>query len=205
MADHDDEGTATISQEEHRKRLAAKTTRIRELEDALQAMTSERDQLAPAAAKADKLAADLEAARAEVTAAATKAETSVALARAGVTDADAADLVLYRYGRLPEADRPALGDWLGDAARKDALLAAVWGTPAATAAPPAGAAPAAPGQAAAPVNGKPNAAAVSTPAAQPGLTPEALMHLAKTDPKAYLARRDAERAAVGLPPSKLTP
>jgi hypothetical protein len=152
------------------------------------------------AARAEKLAADLAAATEAAAAAATRADTSIALARVGVTDPDAADLVLYRYGRLAEADRPALADWLGGAAKADPLLAAVWGQPAA-AAPAAPPTPPPAGQPAAPPPpaGRPNGAAVATPGPGPApLSPEALSQLAR-DPVAWAAQRDAVRAAAGLP------
>ena len=78
-----------------------------------------------AEAKLAKLQAKHDALVAEYSQAKAGWETGEAMLRAGITDGDLQDLVLYRWGRLPEQGRPGLGDWLGseEGAKADPILA----------------------------------------------------------------------------------
>ena len=93
------------------------------------------------------------------------------LLRAGVTDQEDMELVQFRYGKLPEADRPSLQDWLADGAKSDRHLAPLFAKPAADT-PPATPPPAA-DAAAPPATPKPpsnNAGATPPPGAASGHT-----------------------------------
>lgn len=88
--------------------------RFRELYGDFQRMRSEHEaaqrraaELAPLAERASKLEKDLGAERA-------RWEEEKALVRHGFVDDEAIDAARYAYSRLPEKERPALGDWLAD-------------------------------------------------------------------------------------------
>lgn len=110
-------------------------------------------------------AAELEVERSRAAAAearAAKAERELDVARAGLTDPDAADLVEHFYARLPEKDRPSRGDWirsLTPATAPKGLVPYLPAAPAAEGKPPPAASPAA---------GKTTVAAAGSPPASAG-------------------------------------
>jgi len=66
------------------------------------------------AARADSLASALQEAQAKVAATEASFTTFRTVASTlGQTDPEAVELVQWSYGRLPQENRPALGDWLG--------------------------------------------------------------------------------------------
>ena len=59
------------------------------------------------------------------------------LYQAGILDNEDQDLVKYRYSKLEEESRPALGDWLTTGAREDRYLATLFNQPEQTTSQPA--------------------------------------------------------------------
>lgn len=103
--------TETGRAQERIQRQSAEINALKAERDALQAIAARVTEAETAAAAAQK-----------------KAETWITLARHGVTDEDAADLVLHRYRRLGE-EAPALAEYLTGEARSDRLLSGVWTVP----------------------------------------------------------------------------
>lgn len=79
--------------------------------------------------KIDALAVELAEARkehetltGEFTAYKATVSEDLTLVRAGIVDAEDAELVRFRWGKLPEKDRPAIADWVKDGAKEDRHL-----------------------------------------------------------------------------------
>ena len=133
------DGEETISKAEHLRRLAQKQERITALEAerdearaaAAAAYTSKLEaELRKATRRAERYESDLERISAEFAEFRGATERSQTLTQAGIIDPDQQDLVLYRYGRLAEDQRPELSEYLAEdgAGRSDAILSQlVWG------------------------------------------------------------------------------
>lgn len=83
----------------------AMAEKIGQLEQQLQSLTEK-------AATVDTLGEQLRKAQAQAQQAEQRFSTFRDIAGAGITDPDVVELVEWSYGRLPETDRPALGEWL---------------------------------------------------------------------------------------------
>ncbi len=122
------------------KRINSKNSHIEKIEAEKAALA---DQLTAAAAweskagQADELREQLEKLTTEYDG--YKAETGIkhTLYQAGILDNEDQDLVKYRYSKLGEENRPALGEWLTTGAREDRYLASLFNQPEQTPTQPA--------------------------------------------------------------------
>ena len=109
--------------------------------------------------------------------------TREAMLSTGIVDPEVQDLVGYRWGKLPEEDRPALLEWIKGDATKDPILGPILSPAEAAAEAPAEAAPAE----AAPPTPKPgapaNVGARPAPAPAPQYTPEMVASMSVEDLK----------------------
>lgn len=77
-------------------------------------VVQQKNQLLERASRADSLASALQEAQAKVGAVEANFNVFRTVASTlGQTDPEAVELVQWSYGRLPQENRPALGDWLG--------------------------------------------------------------------------------------------
>jgi hypothetical protein len=114
-----------------KERFDTKSQALREAEakaTALEASAGDSAKLAEALA-ASKL--EVKAARDALATHQAESGTSESIYRAGITDPDDLDQVLYQYGRLGD-DAPELSAWLGDGAKANKYLAPLFATPQAT-------------------------------------------------------------------------
>ena len=94
-----------------------------------------------------------------------------AMLGAGLADPEGQDLARYLYGRTPEADRPAFGDWLTQHGKTHRSLSPFFGGSAPATPAPATPAPAAPPHAAPPAPPPPGAVRAPVPPAATGASP----------------------------------
>ena len=148
--------------------------RFKTVNDQLKAAQSELEQLRASAGQAEALAQRVASLEADLARTSTEAAQTVSLARIGVTDADDADYLRYRYDRIPEGERPTFDAWVAAGAEsRDGIWSRVLpsspapSTPAAPTPEPAAAAapasPAAPEPAAAPATPPPSDRAGDAP------------------------------------------
>ena len=86
--------------------------RFKTVNDQLKAATAELEQLRASAGQAEALSQRVASLEADLARTTTEAAQTVSLARIGVTDADDADYLRYRYDRIPEGERPTFDAWV---------------------------------------------------------------------------------------------
>jgi cell division septation protein DedD len=140
--------------------------RFKTVNDQLKAATAELEQLRASAGQAEALAQRVASLEADLARTSAEAAQTVSLARIGVTDADDADYLRYRYDRIPEGERPTFDAWVAAGAEaRDGIWARV--LPSTPAAPAPSTPAAAPEATAAPAPSTPTAAPEATAAAAP--------------------------------------
>ena len=107
--------------------------RFKTVNDQLKAATAELEQLRASAGQAEALAQRVASLEADLARTSAEAAQTVSLARIGVTDADDADYLRYRYDRIPEGERPTFDAWVaaGAEAREGIWARVLPSTPAA--------------------------------------------------------------------------
>jgi hypothetical protein len=95
-----------------RERLRTESQKKRELRSELRSVQSQLEQVKQAAAKAAATETQLAALQSRYETERASWDTERAVFAVGITDPEAIDLARHLHGRLPEAGRPPLADWL---------------------------------------------------------------------------------------------
>lgn len=115
--EHEEQGqTQTQAQREAmipESRLRQETRLKRQALERVQQLEAELEAAAKKAATADTLARQIEDQGKAHAAALAEWETERAVWRVGLTDPDGIEVARLLHGKLPEKDRPSIGDWLG--------------------------------------------------------------------------------------------